>query len=147
MIFDNIKIAKTYFNLDEKIKKGLEFILNNDLNSFKNGKYEIDGEKITANIQEYDTKTEGLFEAHRKYIDIQYLINGFEKQGIQDISALNKTTEYDAEKDVQFFEGEGSYVSMKEGYFTIFYPQDGHKPCITDRIQTHVKKVVIKILI
>ena len=146
MIFDNIKNAKTYFNLDEKIKKGLEFILNNDLNSFKNGKYEIDGEKITANIQEYDTKTEGLFEAHRKYIDIRYLINGFEKQGIQDISALNKTTEYDAEKDVQFFEGEGSYVSMKEGYFTIFYPQDGHTPCITDRIQTHVKKVVIKIL-
>ena len=32
MIFDNIKNAKTYFNLDEKIKKGLEFILNNDLN-------------------------------------------------------------------------------------------------------------------
>ena len=29
MIFDNIKNAKTYFNLDEKIKKGLEFILNN----------------------------------------------------------------------------------------------------------------------
>ena len=81
MIFDNIKNAKTYFNLDEKIKKGLEFIINNDLNSFKNGKYEIDGEKITANIQEYDTKNEGLFEAHRKYIDIQYMIKGSEKQG------------------------------------------------------------------
>ena len=34
MIFDNIKNAKTYFNLDEKIKKGLEFIINNDLNNY-----------------------------------------------------------------------------------------------------------------
>ncbi len=147
MIFDNIKNAKTYFNLDEKIKKGLEFILNNDLKSFKNGKYEIDGEKITANIQEYDTKSEGLFEAHRKYIDIQYVISGFEKQGIKEISELTKNTEYDEEKDVQFFNGEGSFVSVPARYFTIFYPQDGHKPCITDKTQTHVKKVVIKILI
>ena len=77
MIFDNIKNAETYFNLDEKIKKGLEFILNNDLTTFENGKYEIDGDKVTANIQEYDTKAEGLFEAHKNYIDIQYVISGF----------------------------------------------------------------------
>lgn len=147
MIFDNIKNAKTYFNLDEKIKKGLEFILNNDLSTYENGKYKIDGDIITANIQEYETKENGLFEAHRKYIDIQYVIKGFEKQGIKNISELSKNTEYDEEKDLQFFDGEGSFVSVPAGYFTIFYPQDGHKPCITDEKQSQVKKVVIKILI
>lgn len=147
MIFDNIKNAETYFNLDEKIKKGLEFILNNDLTTFENGKYEIDGDKVTANIQEYDTKSEGLFEAHKKYIDIQYVISGFEKMGIHDVSKLDKNTEYDEEKDLQFFNGEGSYVSVPQGYFTIFYPQDAHMPCITDKTHSHNKKVVIKILI
>lgn len=147
MIFDNIKNAETYFNLDEKIKKGLEFILNNDLKTFENGKYEIDGNKVVANIQEYDTKQEGDFEAHKKYIDIQYVISGVEKIGVEHISTLNSKTAYDEEKDLQFFDGKGSFVVVPEGYFTIFYPQDGHKPCITNETQTHNKKVVIKILI
>ena len=51
MIFDRLNNAKQYFKLDENLKKGFEFLLNNDLKSLKEGKYEISGDKIFANVQ------------------------------------------------------------------------------------------------
>jgi len=147
MIFDSIKNAGIYENFDERLKKGFDFILNNDLKVFDNGKYEIDGTKIFANIQEYTTKESGLFESHKKYIDIQYIIKGFEQIEVNNIENLEQCIEYDEEKDVMFFNGAGSFIKIKEGYFTIFYPQDGHKPCISDINKSQVKKVVVKILI
>ena len=147
MIFDNIKNISEYPNLGEKIQKGFDFLLKNDLKNFDNGRYEIYGKEIYANIQEYETKDEGLFEAHRKYIDIQYITRGFEKIEVCEISQLKESIPYDEEKDVIFFEGKGSYLKLKTGYFAIFYPQDCHKPCITDTEKSNVKKVVVKILI
>ena len=147
MIFDNIKNISEYPNLGEKIQKGFDFLLKNDLKNFDNGRYEIYGKEIYANIQEYETKDEGLFEAHRKYIDIQYIVSGFEKIEVCEISELKEKIPYDKEKDLIFFEGKGSFLSLKEGYFTVFYPQDGHKPCLTDEIKSNVKKVVVKVSI
>ena len=52
--------------------------------------------------------------------------------------------EYDAEKDVTFYEGlADSYVNVKKGMFTIFFPQDGHAPAIT---KVGLKKIIVKIL-
>lgn len=147
MIFDNIKNASTYFNLSHDIKMGLEFILQNDLSKFENDEYEITSDKIKANVQEYQTKQQGKFEAHKKYIDIQYMIKGSEKMAISAVSALTPQTEYDTEKDVQFFEGKGDLITVPKGFFTIFYPQDAHMPCLENKTSELVKKVVIKILI
>ena len=145
MIFDSIKNISKYLNLDKKIQKGFDFITKNNLKNFENGRYEIDGKNIYANIQEYETKEEGMFEAHRKYIDIQYVISGFEKIEVCEISELQEKIPYDKEKDLIFFEGNGSSLKLKEGYFAVFYPQDGHKPCITDENKSNVKKVVVKV--
>ena len=145
MIFDNIKNISQYLNLDENLKKGFDFILKNDLKSFENGKYQINGEKIYANIQEYETKANGLFEAHRKYIDIQYIVNGFEKIEVCEVSELDEKIPYDEKKDLIFFEGNGSFLKLKAGYFAVFFPQDGHKPCLIDEIKSNVKKVVVKV--
>jgi len=147
MIFDNIKNISEYPNLGEKIQKGFDFLLKNDLKNFDNGRYEIYGKEIYANIQEYETKDEGLFEAHRKYIDIQYIVSGFEKIEVSEVSELEEKIPYDEEKDLIFFNGIGSFLKLKEGYFAIFYPQDGHKPCLTDEIKSNVKKVVVKVSI
>lgn len=147
MIFDSIKNASTYFLLSSNIKIGLEFILENDLSSLENGEYEILSGKIKASIQEYQTRQEGKFEAHRKYIDIQYMIKGSEKMGISEISNLTPESKYDLEKDVQFFKGNGDLIIVPQGFFTIFYPQDAHMPCLENESSKLVKKIVIKILI
>ena len=77
MIFDNIKNASKYYNLDEKIKTGLLFLQNNDLKSMQLGKHIINDD-IYINIEQYFPKPieNCKFEAHKKYIDIQYIIEG-----------------------------------------------------------------------
>ena len=56
MIFDNLKNAKQYYTLGEKIQRGFEFLINTDLNSLEDGKYAISGDEIYANVQSLETK-------------------------------------------------------------------------------------------
>ena len=79
MIKDKLKNAKTYYNLGENLKKGLLWLEKNDLEKLADGRYEIDGDKVFASIQTYETKDDANYESHRNYIDIQYMINGCEK--------------------------------------------------------------------
>ena len=84
MIIDKIENAHLYKGLSKRIEKAFEYIRATDLKNIKPGKYEIDGENIFALISEYKTKSEqeGKLEAHRKYIDVQYVISGEEIDGI-----------------------------------------------------------------
>ena len=78
MFFTNIKLAKKYNYLNEKFLKAYDWLESHDLNSLPAGKYEIDGGDVFANVQEYTTLPveEKKFEAHDKFFDIQYLIEG-----------------------------------------------------------------------
>ena len=152
MIFDNIKNAKQYFSLGEGIKKGFEFILNNDLNSLECGKYEI-SDGIYANVQELETKMphEAKFEAHRQYIDIQYVILGEERMDFSLIENFQTQIAYDEQKDVEFLSLKEdalcpNTINVKQTDFAIFYPQDAHAPMLSasDK-QINIKKVIVKI--
>ena len=145
---NNILNAKEYYNLGEGIQKGFEFILNNDLSKFENGKYEIDG---FISIQDYNTKplSEGKFEAHKKYADIQYIIKGQERLGYKNVEELTPIGDYDNDADITFFEPSGQYefVHAKENDFIIFMPEDAHMPCIAIDKPEYVKKAVVKVLL
>ena len=77
MIKDNLKYANLYYGISEGLKQGFEWLKHNSLENMSDGKYNI-SENIYANIQSYETKDNALYEAHRKYIDIQYMISGEE---------------------------------------------------------------------
>ncbi len=149
MIFDNIKNARTYFKLGENFKKAFEFLQSEDLSRL--GKCEIDGDNIWANIQEYHTKPlqEGKLEAHRRYIDIQFIIKGEEKLGCLNIAQTLEDTPYSAEDDLEFLkakEGENiNFIKAKEGDFLIFFGHDAHMPCICTDVPKYLKKAVVKI--
>jgi YhcH/YjgK/YiaL family protein len=147
MIVDNIKNAEFYYGLGDKFQKAFEFLKNTDLVALANGKYQIEGDDIFATVQEYQTKpeSEGKFEAHRKYIDVQYIAKGHEKLGYVNIAAFSPVGDFDEEKDIVFGEGQGIFVQAKEGDFVIFAPQDAHMPCISDDAPCAVKKVIVKI--
>ena len=87
MIKNSLKYTKNYYNLSSKIEEALKYLENNNLKDFANGKYEILGDEIYVNVQDYHTKplSEGKWEAHRKYIDIQFMIEGEEKIGVGEI--------------------------------------------------------------
>jgi len=150
MIFDSLDNADKYFVLGEKIKKGFNFLLSSDLINMPDGRHIIDDE-IYANIQTLTTKPlkEQKWEAHRKYIDIQYVIKGREKMGFGLLKDFNKTiVPYDHDKDITFLDGEKySYVDVNEGNFVIFYPDDIHAPMLSVKDNEEIKKVIVKVKI
>ena len=100
MILDYLKNAKLYYGVSEGLEKGFKFLQENDFSKMEPGRYEIDGSNVYAMVQQYDTKLieNCRWEAHRKYIDIQYIVSGKEKMGYSNIKNM-KEIEYKEEKD------------------------------------------------
>lgn len=148
MIYDKIKNIALYKGLSDDIYAGLEYL--KDLSpDIAPGTYEINP-RVKAFISEYTTKPENEngYEAHRQFIDIQYLISGKERIKCLPLEYLKETKAYSAENDAAFYEENGvkpSDLLLGNGYFTIFFPQDAHMPCLSVEAPSKVKKVVIKV--
>lgn len=146
MIIDKIGNANLYGNIFKGFKKALKYLINTDFNELANGTYNIDGDDIFAIVQEYNTKdkSEAKLEAHKKYIDIQYIHSGKEHIGV-DILKDQTIVINEPENDIAFYEGEASFVKLRKEMFAVFFPHDLHMPGIMVSQSEKVKKVVIKI--
>jgi YhcH/YjgK/YiaL family protein len=149
MIIDKIENAHIYKNLGERIKKSFEYIKATDLKNLPAGKYPIDGENIFALVSEYKTKAEqeGKLEAHKKFIDVQYVISGEELMGFAPLCNQQILDPYKEENDIVFFTGDKSFTKVSSGMFAVFFPQDVHMPGIVSGKSSSVKKLVIKVRI
>lgn len=147
MIIDSLKNAHFYYGINTKFAIALKFLIKTDFSGFLDGKYEINKDNIFAIVQTYNTKPNenDLFEAHRKYIDIQYVIEGKELIGYTNINNLMQKSPYNSDNDIIFMEGKGDFFELSSDKFGIFMPQDAHKPSIAIDQPSLVKKVVIKI--
>jgi YhcH/YjgK/YiaL family protein len=147
MIIDKIENAHLYKNIGDRISKSFEYIKATDLKTLPAGKYPIDDENIFALISEYKTKSEseGKLEAHKKYIDLQFVISGEELMGYSPFGNQQILEPYKEENDIIFFTGEKSFSKVSEGMFAIFFPEDVHMPGISTGIISDVKKLVIKV--
>jgi len=146
MIKDNLKNAETYYNISENLRTGFEWIKNNNLKNMPEGRYEI-SDKIYANLQSYMTKDNAPYEAHKDYIDIQYMVTGEELSGVTDYSNCSVEEKYDKEKDIEFLKinKEEEFYKIAEGEFFVFFPHDAHKPALKVNENKNVKKVIIKV--
>ena len=145
MIKDNIKNFKFYTGISDRIRHGFEWIINSNLEKMSDGRYEIE-DGIYANLQTYETKDDALYEAHRDYIDIQYMIEGSEKCGVAEFKTCKTATKYDKERDIEFLNtNSGEYFTLNSGEFFVFFPQDAHKPSLNNNYKQKVKKVVVKV--
>jgi biofilm protein TabA len=112
-------------------------------------KVDFVGDKLFAKTLREDTgRGEGLkWEAHREYIDLQYIVGGGEV--IEWVPAAKLTVEvaYDEKTDCQFYAptAADALLMMQDGLFTFLFPADGHKPLVADGLNHHVHKVVAKI--
>ena len=147
MIIDKIENAHIYKNISERISKSFEYIKSTDLKTLPTGRYPIDGESIFALVSEYKTKSEqeGKLEAHRKYIDVQYVIEGEELMGYAPLAGQKVLDPYKEENDIEFFTGDKSFINITAGMFAIFFPEDVHMPGISTGKFSDVKKLVIKV--
>lgn len=149
MIVDSIENASIYFGLDEKIKKALTFLKSTNFDEIKDERIEIEGEEIFAMISKYNTisSEEGKWEAHRRYVDIQYIVKGSEDFGYVNVEYLDPKSDYEPENDIQWFEGDGDFFQVHEGEFIILFPQDAHMPKLSIEESEEVTKVVIKVAV
>ena len=146
MVIDTIENLEKYASLNPLFNDVIDFIKANDLNALEAGKHFIKGADLFVNIQSAKgkTKEEALLETHRKMIDIQIPLSTSETFGYTPLGDLPKA-EYSEEKDITKYQGAANtYVTCKPGEFAIFFPQDGHAPCISD--EAEIKKAIFKIL-
>ncbi|PKN92414.1 MAG: YhcH/YjgK/YiaL family protein [Chloroflexi bacterium HGW-Chloroflexi-6] len=148
MIVDRINNSHLYSALNPGIKRAFEYIQQADPSNIAAGRYEVDGENLYVMVQQYNTKPmeAGVWEAHRRYIDLQYVIQGAEKIGYANLSRLTQG-EYDANRDFLPLFGEGEFLTLKSGDFVILMPEDAHMPGLAVDALAPVKKMVLKILV
>lgn len=152
MIFDKIENASYYRNISSNLQTALDFMQDNDLNGFENGRFEIANGNVTVIIKKgYNTKEEEQckWESHRKYIDIQYLLEGQEQIGYYKASDMEIKVIYDEENDKILYHDCDKYFKTKlyAGDFIILFPDDAHKTLIAGDEVTTNNKAVIKVLI
>lgn len=149
MILDNVRNGAQYFALHEKFEEAFAFIARVEKERLPIGRYELDGDRLYAMVQEYETKepADCVYEGHQRYIDIQCILSGVEGINVNDIHTMRVTTEYDPSRDVAFYgdrESETKCV-LEAGTFGIFYPHDIHKPGLACGNRATVRKVVCKV--
>ncbi|MDR2841459.1 MAG: YhcH/YjgK/YiaL family protein [Paludibacter sp.] len=146
MILDTLQNSRNYTSLHPLFGKAFDFLLTNDLAALPLGKTELDGKNLYATVMEVAGKTEEIarMETHDQYIDIQVPISATESMGYTPTAHLQQVTEkYNAEKDITFFADKAeSMLNVKPLEMAIFFPADGHQPCIGNGI---IKKIVIKV--
>ncbi|MFH1198347.1 MAG: YhcH/YjgK/YiaL family protein [bacterium] len=147
MVLDNIKNYRSYPGFGERIAAALQYLADTDFLNLSPGRYNIDEDNIFALVSEYQSKeeAEGKLEAHRKYIDVQYVVSGQERIGYTPHIDNEVIEEYNEEKDFALYKGDVSFLRMRVGMFAIFYPQDLHMPGIELDGKSGVKKVVVKV--
>ncbi|MEI7880473.1 MAG: YhcH/YjgK/YiaL family protein [bacterium] len=147
MIIDYIRNASLYQGIDQRIQLAFEYLAGKDFTGVAPGRYDIDGDNVFALVQQYQTKPreKGLWEAHQRYIDVQFVASGVEVMGYAPISQCTVTQPYSLEKDCGFFSGSGDFVTVRAGMFTVFFPEDVHMPCLISEAPVQVYKVVVKV--
>lgn len=144
---DVVEFARQYHLNKVYWDKAFAFLKSQDLNKIAKGKYPIDGENVFASVTEDPTKDfdKTNWESHRKYVDLQYVIQGGELIGVCPLAKATVTKEYDDKKDAANYTAEGKQYPAAPGKFFLFFPGDVHRPNITPGGNKVDKKIVIKI--
>jgi YhcH/YjgK/YiaL family protein len=148
MIIDRLERASLYQGVHKRLAAAFDYLRKTDLGKVEPGTHEIEGRKVYVMAQQYETKPmeKGRWEAHRKYIDVQYVYQGVERFGYANLLEL-KPGNYDEAKDFLSLEGEGKgdFFLVRQGTFVILFPQDGHMPGMSVSTPQPVRKFVVKV--
>ena len=156
MIITNVNNEIQNKSLAKDIRFCIEFAKKNEnkILSLVNVSYDVGYNNIKMNLGKYFTKSENekFWESHKKYLDVQIMINGTEKVAINDIRDMGVKS-FDEEKDLTILEGDKAFdIIMKTGDVLVFFPNDVHKPELnvsenddSGNIRKIVTKVVFKI--
>lgn len=148
MIADRLERASRSIPDLPGLHAALEFLARPGTAALPDGRHEIDGDRVFALVQRYPTESrpEPRFEAHRKYIDVQYIAAGEEVVGWAPLERLSVSEPYEEEKDVCFGSVSGwTPVLLKSGELAVLFPEDAHAPRLAAGGPAQVVKIVVKV--
>lgn len=150
MIADHLTQADRYAALGPRFKQAFDFLRSNDLATLEVGRYPLadDGDTLFALVQRYNTKpqSEGFWEAHRRYIDLQFIFQGTERIGYAPLHRMTLES-YDEERDLSVLQGQGDFLTLTAGCFMLLWPEDVHMPGLQADSTDLVRKIVLKIAV
>jgi YhcH/YjgK/YiaL family protein len=147
VIYDSLTCFNKYLPIHPLFKVVLNFINNNNLSDINVGKIDI-AQGVYALMVEYTTNDikSKFIECHTRYIDIQIVVAGIEQIGICNKKECKIIGTYNEEDDYEKLEGKLDLITLKNGYFAVFYPHDGHVVGLKIRNKEGaVKKIVFKV--
>ena len=146
MIFDSKNSAGRYAALHPLFPRAFDYICNTDLYSLAPGRYNIAGDDLIAIVEQVPGKTRDMarLEAHRRYIDIQLVLDGIDEMGWKPLADChNPVSEHSMEKDIRFFhDAPVAWIATPPDHFCIFFPEDAHAPLVSSG---QIRKVIFKI--
>ena len=149
MILDTLAHATRYEALNPRFAQAFAYLRSVD-GTQTPGRHYLDGDNLFAIVETYATKPleSALFEAHRKYIDVQFIHRGRETILWAPLPLMREETRpYDAEKDIAKWKlvPDVTPLHLSAGSFAILFPQDAHAPCVEWGASEQVFKVVMKV--
>lgn len=147
MIYDTLDHIAQYEGILPGVMQGLRFLAETDFSALPDKRLELDGDNIFAFLQSYETKpANDTPEAHEKYIDIQYLVEGEELVGVGPVEAMTGVAEARPEGDIWLYHGPTQPLTIGKGRFLVLWPGDAHAPGIAvDGVSRHARKCVVKV--
>jgi YhcH/YjgK/YiaL family protein len=148
MIFSTTANADRYAPLHPLFPRAFEFIRNTDLLALAPGRYPIVGDDLFVIVENVAgrSRDEAKLECHRKYIDIQLVLEGVDEMGWKALSDCREPVDdYSIKRDIQFFrDATASWIATPPGAFCIFFPEDAHAPLVATG---KIRKVIFKIAV
>ncbi len=146
MILDSLAHAERYYSLHPAFRKAFEYLRKGN---FTPGRHELEKTHLLAIGDDTNGKghEKARLEAHKRYIDIQYALDGNDEIGWRPTHNCHGIAEaYNEEKDIVFYtEKPWVWLPVPKGYFAIFFPEDAHAPLAGNGpIQKIVMKVATK---
>jgi len=148
MIFSSLSQSDRYAALHPLFPRAFDYIRNTDLFNLAPGRYHIIGEDLIAIVEKMPGRTREMakLEAHRRYIDIQLVLDGIDEMGWKPLAdCYNPISEHSIEKDIRFFhDAAASWIATPPDAFCIFFPEDAHAPLVSSG---QIHKVIFKVAV
>lgn len=145
MILDRLDNLSEYEGIIPHVSEIGAFLKENDVSKIPAGRYDIcDG--VFVNVCDCNNGENHIYEAHRKYSDLQCVITGDEIMKRCHISSCSDGNEYSCENDCILYKKalRESVLHLYEGEFALFEPEDAHCPGIAGETEA-VRKLIFKI--
>jgi len=148
MIFSALSQADRYAALHPLFLRAFEYIRDTDLYALAPGRYHLAGDDLIAIVEHVTGRTKEMarLEAHKRYIDIQLVLEGDETMGWKPLAdCYNPIGEHSIERDILFFlDAPAAWIPVPPDHFCIFFPEDAHAPLVGTG---PIRKVIFKIAV